>query len=322
MSALLQRGAALIFALLLVLPAVALTVDVPFLSGRVVDDAEILKPATRERITAALKAHEGSTGNQIAILTIPTIDSESVEEFSTRVFESWKLGQKGKDNGVLVVVVPKDRKMRIEVGYGLEGTLTDAAAARIIRNVMTPAFKSGDYDKGIEDGAAAIVSTLEGKADAVLDAPAASSEGLKFVSSDGSEMPWTMRILLGAFVFSIIGLFTFIGIMTPGVGWFLYVFLIPFWAMFPLFIIGGKPTVVLLAVYLIGYPVAKLILSRQPWYQKAATELKTTGHANVGGFVVTSGSRGGSSSWSSGGSSGGFSGGGGSSGGGGASGSW
>ena len=321
-TACVRRAAALLLALALLLPAAVRSADVPFLSGRVVDNAEILNPATRERITAALKAHETATGNQIAVLTIPTIDAESVEEFSTRVFESWKLGQKGKDNGVLVVVVPQDRKMRIEVGYGLEGTLTDVAAARIIRNVMTPAFKSGDYDKGIEDGTAAIVSTLEGKTGVAPDTPAASSDRFKFVSSDGSEMPWTIRLLLGAFVFTIIGLFTFIGIMTPGVGWFLYVFLIPFWAMFPLFVIGGMPTVVLLAVYLIGYPIAKLILARQPWYQKAATELKTTGHANVGGFVITSGSGGGSSSWSSGGSSGGFSGGGGSSGGGGASGSW
>ena len=76
-----------------------------------------------------LKAHEDKTSNQIAVLTLPTLDGESVEGYATRVFEAWKLGQKGKDNGVLVVVVPKDRKMRIEVGYGLEGTLPDVAAA-------------------------------------------------------------------------------------------------------------------------------------------------------------------------------------------------
>ena len=81
------------------------------------------------------------------------------------MFESWKLGQKGKDNGVLVVVVPQDRKMRIEVGYGLEATLTDGACGQIIRNVMTPQFKSGDYDKGVEDGVAAIIAQLEGKGD-------------------------------------------------------------------------------------------------------------------------------------------------------------
>src|SRR4029453_10581825 len=98
------------------------------------------------------------------VLTIPTLDGESVEEYAVRVFAAWKLGQKGKDNGVLVVVAPQDRKMRIEVGYGLEGTLPDVAASRVIRNVMTPAFKNGDFDRGIEDGAAAIVAQLEGQA--------------------------------------------------------------------------------------------------------------------------------------------------------------
>jgi uncharacterized protein len=122
-------------------------------------------------------------------------------------------------------------------------------------------------------------------------------------------------------VFSIIGIFTFVGIMTPGVGWFLYVFLIPFWAMFPMVIIGVRPTLYLLGVYLVGYPLVKVLLSRSDWYQKAATQLKTTGHANIGGFLVSS--SGGSSGFSSGGGDGGgFSGGGGSSGGGGASGSW
>ena len=138
--------------------------DVPYLTGRVVDNAEILKPATRERIAALAKAHEDKTTDQIAVLTISTLGGDSVEEFANRVFAAWKLGQKGKDNGVLVVVAPQDRKMRIEVGYGLEGTLTDVAASRIIRNVMTPAFKNGDFDRGIEDGVAAIVAQLEGPA--------------------------------------------------------------------------------------------------------------------------------------------------------------
>ena len=95
---------------LLVLAAWA--ADVPFLTGRVNDNAELLKPDTRERISAAAKAHEDKTTDQIAVLTVPTIGSDSVEEYAVRVFERWKLGQKGKDNGVLIVVVPQDRKMR------------------------------------------------------------------------------------------------------------------------------------------------------------------------------------------------------------------
>jgi len=325
---LMQRFAFLLLAVatLLAPAAPATAVDVPYLTGRVVDNAEILKSATRERITATAKAHEDKSTDQIAVLTIPTLDGESVEEFANRVFAAWKLGQKGKDNGVLVVVAPQDRRMRIEVGYGLEGTLTDVAASRIIRNVMTPAFKNGDFDRGIEEGVKAIVAQLEGNAEAAgtsatfADTSSDSSSKSKF-KIEGPELPWYMRILLGCFIFGIIGLFTVVGVMTPGMGWFLYVFLIPFWAMFPIIIIGPKATVGVLALYVIGYPIAKLLVARQPWYAKAASDLKAKGTTTIGGMVITSGGSS-SSGGGSGSSGGGFSGGGGSSGGGGASGSW
>jgi uncharacterized protein len=155
----------------------------------------------------------------------------------------------------------------------------------------------------------AIVATLEGRVPAETPtAPVESSASRSALDDDeinafeGDLPPWQMRILLGAFIFGIIGLFTIIGVLTPGAGWFLYLFLIPFWAMFP---------------------IAKLIVSRQEWHRKAKAELAKTGSATIGGMVITSGG-GGGGSWSSGSSrsSGGFSGGGGSSGGGGASGSW
>src|SRR5439155_22994528 len=131
---------------------------------------------------------------------------------------------KGKDNGVLVVVVPRDRKMRIEVGYGLEASLTDAAASRIIRNLMTPEFKAGHYDQGVEKGVMAIIATLEGRNDlaAAPDPAAAGSRaGRGTPGFNAPDLPWPERILIGAFVFGIIGLFTFLGVMTPGLGWFL-----------------------------------------------------------------------------------------------------
>lgn len=106
---------------------IARAADVRYLSGRVVDNAEILSPATRSALMEALKAHETRTTNQIAVLTVQTLGDDSVEGFATKVFESWKLGQKGKDNGVLMIIAVKDHRMRIEVGYGLEGTLTDVA---------------------------------------------------------------------------------------------------------------------------------------------------------------------------------------------------
>ena len=246
--------------------------DVPFLSGRVVDNAEILSPATRASVTEKLKAHEQKTGNQIAVLTVPTIGSDSIEEYATRVFESWKLGQKGKDNGVLVVVAPKDRKMRIEVGYGLEGTLTDVAASRIIRNVMTPAFKSSDFDKGVErrrrrDRRPARRHARRARRSRTRRRRRRpSSQRLP----DGDQRPEPAAVAdahpARRFIFGIIGLFTFIGIVTPGMGWFLYFFLIPFWAMFPIVILGVRGALILLGIYVVGFPLAKLILSRTDWY--------------------------------------------------------
>jgi uncharacterized protein len=291
----------------------ASTVDVPYLTGRVVDNANVMEALTRGQISERLKAHEQATGNQVVVLTVQTIGDASIEEYAVKVFEAWKLGQKGKDNGVLVVVAPGDHKMRIEVGYGLEGTLTDGTCGQIIRNVMTPRFKANDYNGGIDEGVKAIVGKIEGTAEIPADAPAsASSNGL---TVEGADMPWTMRLLLGVFIFGIIGLFTFIGVTTPGAGWFLYFFLIPFWAMFPIVIVGPRATVGILATYLVGFPVAKLVLRNTEWYKKSAKK--------GGGIRWSSGGSSwssGGSSWSSGGSS--FSGGGGSSGGGGCSGSW
>ena len=112
-------------------PAAAL--DVPPLTGRIVDAAHLLPADLAVSLSAELAAHEARTGNQVTLLTLPSLQGEPLEEFSHRVATTWKLGQKGTDNGVLVLVVPGDRKVRIEVGYGLEGTLTDLKSSRIIR---------------------------------------------------------------------------------------------------------------------------------------------------------------------------------------------
>jgi len=316
---------ALRFAVLVAVFIVAMfaaAAEVPFLSGRITDNAEILSQTMRRSLTDLLKAHEDSTGNQIAVLTVSTLGGESIEEYATAVFDAWKLGQKGKDNGVLIIVAPSERRMRIEVGYGLEAKLTDLLAGRIIRNIMTPRFKAGDYDGGVKEGVKAVITALEGgevpEAGAETGPVTQTSSGLNI---DEPDLPLTQRILFGAFIFGIIGLFTVIGVLTPGVGWFLYFFLIPFWAMFPIIIVGTKGALYLLITYVVGYPIAKLLLRNTDWYKKAATDLRTKGHASIGGFSLSSGSSG--SSWSSGSSSSsGFSGGGGSSGGGGASGGW
>jgi len=311
---------ALLAAMLLTAMAAG-ALDVPFLSGRVNDNAEILNDDTQQSITERLKAHEERTGDQIAVLTIPSLEGESIEEYAVKVYESWKLGKKGKDNGVLIIVAPKDRRMRIEVGYGLEGTLTDLAAGRIIRNVMTPQFKAGDYNGGIDAGVQAILNLLEkGEAPSGEGGAGGADKTSSGLHLEPPDMSLTERILIGAFVFGIIGLFTVIGIVTPGAGWFLYFFLIPFWAMFPIMVVGTSGALTLLITYLAGFPIAKLMLRNSEWYKKAGVDLRSKGRASIGGFTFMSGGFGGGG-WSSGGG-GGFSGGGGSSGGGGASGSW
>jgi uncharacterized protein len=305
---------ALIAAMFLLAPF-SFGADIPFLTGRVTDNADILSKETRRTITESIKAHEQKTGNQIAVLTIRSLEGESIEEYAVAVFNAWKLGQKGKDNGILVVVAPNDRRMRIEVGYGLEGMLPDGLAGSIIRTIMTPQFKTGNYNGGIQSGIHAIIEVLEGGKLTAEESTAAGKEKTSPGLGIEADLSITERILFGAFIFGIIGLFTVIGILTPGVGWFLYLFLIPFWAIFPIIVVGTTGALYCLITYAISFPLAKLLLKNTDWYLKAKNDLRTKGQASIGGFTVSSGG-----SWSS--SSSGFSGGGGSSGGGGASGSW
>lgn len=303
--------------------SVSFCADIPYLTGRVTDNAQILQESTLLSLTESLKEHEIKTSNQIVVLTIPSLEGESIEDYANKVFNEWKLGQKGKDNGILFVIVPDEKKMRIEVGYGLEGTLTDLQAGRIIRNIMAPRFRVGDFDGGITEGVNTVIGILEGgdiEAMGIAEETAVDSESSAFADLESTGLSVTERILFGAFIFGIIGLFTIIGIMTPGFGWFMYLFLIPFWATFPIVVLGTKGALVCFIIYLIIFPAAKIFLRHSPWYKKAKTDLQTTGKASIGGFTFSSGGSGGS--WSSGSSGGGFSGGGGSSGGGGASGGW
>jgi uncharacterized protein len=307
--------------LILAIPSGFSAIEVPFLTGRVNDCAQVLSSETKQMLTDSLKEHEAQTGNQVVVLTVSTLNGENIEDYANTVFNTWKLGQKDKNNGILMVVVPDDRCMRIEVGYGLEGTMTDLMSSRIIRNVMTPKFKDGDYNGGITDGVSAVLNVLRGgelSGEAGEDdtAPAQSAAG----GIQRPDMPLTERILFGCFIFGIIGLFTVLGVFTPGgTSWFLYFFLIPFWAMFPIVIVGTFGALICLGSYLVLFPITKLFLRRTKWYQKAKKDMHTKGSASIGGFSFSSGGSG--SSWSSGGGSS-FSGGGGSSGGGGASGSW
>ncbi len=290
---------------------VAAAANIPSLAGRITDNAGILSASMRDQLTDQLKAHEERTGNQIAVLTVLSLEGESIEEYAEAVFRDWRLGQKGKDNGVLLVVASQDRRIRIEVGYGLEGTLTDLLTGRIIRNVMTPRFKTGDYDGGIEAGISAMLSALDGG-----EAPDFKETGgdSSFLSGlEMMDMTLTERLLIGSFIFGILGAFTLFAIIAGGVGWFVYLFLIPFWAMFPIPVVGFSAGVVLLIIYLIGVPIGKRLIKKNRWFQGI-------GLPGRDGMSTTSFGSSSSSDWSgSSDSSSDFSGGGGESGGGGSS---
>ncbi len=137
----------------------------PPLTGRVVDAANILKPEDRDAIERKLKAHEDRTTDQVVVATIPSLGGTSVEDYANRLFRHWALGQKAKNNGVLLVVAPNERKARIEVGYGLEGALTDALTKVIIATSMAPKFKQNDFPGGLQAGVDAILSVLTGDAE-------------------------------------------------------------------------------------------------------------------------------------------------------------
>ena len=146
----------------LTLASLSFALDVPPLTGRVVDLAQVLPANVAASLARDLEAHEAKASNQVVILILPSLEGEPLETFSHRVATTWKLGQKGTENGVLLFLALRERKVRIEVGYGLEGTLTDLRSAHIIRQEIVPRLRSGDLPGGIVAGVQAILGTIEG----------------------------------------------------------------------------------------------------------------------------------------------------------------
>src|SRR5438445_9795481 len=138
-------------------------VAVPPLSGRVVDQTGTLGSSDAASLNQTLRNFEARKGSQIAVLIVPTTDGEAIEQFSLRVAEAWKIGRKKIDDGALLVVAKNDRHLRIEVGYGLEGALTDVTSRRIIDEVITPKFREGDFIGGISAGVDRMMRVIEGE---------------------------------------------------------------------------------------------------------------------------------------------------------------
>lgn len=131
--------------------------------GYVSDYAAMLSPGTRASLEEKLRRFEEETSNQVVVVTFPSLEGEVLEDFSIRLAEQWKIGQKGKDNGVILLIFKEDRKVRIEVGYGLEGALTDAVAKLIIENEIVPRFRQEKFDEGIEQAVQAVMQATKGE---------------------------------------------------------------------------------------------------------------------------------------------------------------
>jgi uncharacterized protein len=270
----------------------AAAIAVPPLKARVTDLTNTLNESQRSALEQTLAEFEARKGSQVAVLIVPTTQPETVDQYAVRVQETWKLGRKGVDDGVLLVVAKDDRKLRIETGYGLEGVLPDAAAKRIIEDDITPRFKQGDFYGGIRAGTDRIMRTIEGEP---LPPPrAAGRAGARALQHLDWLLPAVIVLFVGGGILrAVFGRFIgsgLVGAFAAGVMWFV------------------------LGSVLIGVIVG-LFLFITGLFGSAAMRPRSGGWGG-GGWSSGGGSWGGSSG------GGGFSGGGGSSGGGGASGSW
>ena len=149
----------------------AAALDFPALSGRVVDEAGVLSDGTKAQVTALLAEHERQTGNQVVVATLKDLRGLTIEQYGYQLGRAWGIGPKASNKGALLIVSPSTHDVRIEVGYGLEGTLTDAQSKLIVENVMLPRFRQGDYDGGVREGAITILQVLGGHPSATAQEP-------------------------------------------------------------------------------------------------------------------------------------------------------
>jgi len=277
-------------------------VAVPPLTGRVVDQTGTLSAADIAGLTQTLKGLELRKGSQVAVLIVPTTEPETIEQYSIRVAEAWKIGRKKVDDGALLVVAKNDRKLRIEVGYGLEGALNDVTSKRIIDEIITPKFKSGDFAGGISAGVERIIGVIDGEP---LPAPPPRPQR----QGDNSDLTQFLNPL---------NPFTIIIVLVLG-----GVFRSVFGRLFGSIATGGLIGIVAWFIFgsLILSGIAGVIASIFTMFSDSITAATPRGRGGWSGGSSGS-SWGGSSGGSSSSDSGGFSGGGGSFGGGGASGSW
>jgi len=179
----------------------AQNVSYPQATGYVVDQSGIIDPAAKDRINAWLLELKQKTSAEVAVVTVDSTEPLSIEEYAVNLFQRFGIGQKGKDNGVLLLVAYKDHQMRIEVGYGLEGAVTDAYSSRIISTIMRPEFKAGNFSDGVEKGTAAIVSLIAKEYNVSLTGVPEPNYDQSATASS-SDIIWFIVFFMGFMIFS------------------------------------------------------------------------------------------------------------------------
>jgi uncharacterized protein len=203
----------LILLLIFALPALAAGPKFPPLTGRVVDDADILTASIQSQLTDMLAAHEHATGQQIVVVTLASLQGYTIEDYGYQLGRYWGIGQKGKNTGAMLIVAPKEHKVRIEVGYGLEGTLTDAISRTIIENDILPAFKRGDYNAGVMAGTKSILNVLGGNSPDTGE-PVSSTPAVPYQPPEAVQI----AIVLGFFLFPLLVFSVIVFAMISSVG--------------------------------------------------------------------------------------------------------
>jgi uncharacterized protein len=169
----------------------------PALTGRVVDGANILSPQTRASLDAKLEALEAKTSRQLVVVTTPSLQGYEIDDYGYQLGRVWGIGEKGRDNGVLLIVAPNERRVRIEVGYGLEGVLTDALSNVILQAQVLPKFRTGDFEGGVVAGADAVIEQLSLPDD---QAKARVSASTQTQAAPTGSVPIVVLVLLGLWV--------------------------------------------------------------------------------------------------------------------------
>jgi len=283
---------------LVLLCATASAREVPPLEGRVNDLAGVLDDGSRQRLEQLLAAHEKATGHQLAVLIVPSLEGDPIEDFSIRVVEEWKLGGEKEDDGLLLLVAMQERKIRIEVGYGLEGEIPDARAGRVISEIMRPLFRRGDVAGGVEEGLIALMRATGWSPPAAGRREARRSQG----AWDGASEPRQASVGVLVVVFLLTAALTFLVPVLAIVFW-----IASFGGLSSFF--GGGILLPLFLGMMVGGIGRRFSSRRGGWWAGGPWIIGGGGWGSPGGF-------------SGGGSFGGFSGGGGGFGGGGASGGW